>query len=99
MAQQSTAACRSWIDRCYLPLLVGFAGAVSEAEDHQNICIALSGGKGVSVAADLSAAVLREVQLGDLLCLRLNRGVAVTVDFVDGRPPLVSASLPRAGAS
>jgi hypothetical protein len=35
------------------------------------------------------------VQSGDLLCLRLNRGVAVTVDFVDGRPSLVSASLPH----
>ncbi len=97
MAQQPTAACRSWIDRCYLPLLVGFAGAVSEAADHQHTCIALSGGKGVAVANDLRAAVLREVQLGDLLCLRLNRGVAVTVDFVDGRPSLVSASLPHAG--
>jgi hypothetical protein len=51
------------------------------------------------VAADLSAAVLREVQPGDLLCLRLNRGVAVTVDFVDGRASLVSASLPHAGAA
>ena len=39
--------------------------------------------------------MLREVHLGDLLCLRLNRGVAVTVDFVDGRPPLVSTSLPH----
>src|SRR5262249_43043763 len=99
MAQQPTAACRSWIDRCYLPLLVGFAGAVSEAEGHQHTYIALNGGKGVAVATDLSAAVVREVQLGDLLCLRLNRGVAVTVDFVDGRPSLVSASLPRAGTA
>ena len=99
MAQQPTAACRSWIDRCYLPLLVGLAGAVSQAEGRQYTYIALNGGKGVSVAADLSAAVLREVQPGDLLCLRLNRGVAVTVDFVDGRASLVSASLPHAGAA
>ena len=99
MAQQRTAACRSWIDRCYLPLLVGFAGAVSQAEDRHHTCIALSGGKGVTVAADLSAAVLREVQLGDLLCLRLNGEVAVTVDFVDGRPSLVSASLPHASVA
>jgi hypothetical protein len=95
MARQPNAACQNWIDRCHLPLLVGLAGAVSEAEDHQHTQIALSGGKGVVVAADLSAAVLREVQSGDLLCLRLNRGVAVTVDFVDGRPSLVSASLPH----
>jgi len=99
MAQQRTTACRSWIDRCYLPLLVGFAGTVSQGEDRQYACITLNGGKGVVVAADLSAAVLREVQLGDLLCLRLNRGVAVTVDFVDGRPSLVSASLPHAGTA
>ncbi len=99
MAQQPTAACRSWIDRCYLPLLVGFAGAVSQAKDRQHTCIALCGGKGVPVAADLSAVVLREVQLGDLLCLRLNGDVAVTVDFVDGRPSLVSASLPHASAA
>ena len=95
MARPMTAACRSWIDRCYLPLLVGFADAVSETEDHQLTSIALSAGKGVMVAPDLRAAVLREVHLGDLLCLRLNRGVAVTVDFVDGRPPLVSTSLPH----
>jgi len=99
MAQQPSTACRSWIDRCYLPLLVGFADAVSETEDHQLTSIALSAGKGATVAPDLRTAVLREVQLGDLLCLRMNRGVAVTVDFVDGRPSLVSASLPHAHAS
>jgi hypothetical protein len=99
MAQQLTAACRSWIDRCYLPLLVGFTGAVSQAEDPQYACITLNGGKGVVVAADLRAAVLREVRPGDLLCLRLNGGVAVTVDFVDGRPSLVSDCLPHARRS
>jgi hypothetical protein len=99
MAHELTAPRRSWIDRCYLPLLVGFAGAVSRAEDRQHTCITLSGGKGVMVAADLSAVALREVQPGDLLCLRLSGGVAVTVDFVDGRPSLVSRSLPRHGPS
>ena len=50
MARPMTVACRSWIDRCYLPLLVGFADAVSETEDHQLTSIALSAGKGVMVA-------------------------------------------------
>ena len=98
MAQQLTTACQSWIDRCYLPLLVGLAGAVSQAEDQQHTCIALCGSKGVAVAADLCAAVLREVQPGDLLCLRLDGDVAVTVDFADGRPSLVSTSMPHPGA-
>jgi hypothetical protein len=88
---------QAWIDRCHLPLLVGMAVAVSGpvASDGQTR-IALCGGKRVAVAHDLRAAVLHEVCAGELLCLRLNDGVAVTVDFVDGRPSLVSAQMPRA---
>ena len=105
MAKTRRAGCGSsqtkggqaWIDRCHLPLLVGIAVAVTGplASDGQTR-IALSGGKRIAVAHDLRAAVLHEVCAGELLCLRLNDGVAVTVDFVDGRPPLVSAQMPRA---
>ena len=84
---------RTWIDRCYLPLVVGLARSITDGE---TTCIALFGGKQVVVASDLRSAVLHEVQRGELLCLRLSDGVAVTVDFVDGRPSLVSAKLPRA---
>jgi len=83
----------AWIDRCYLPLVVGLARLVADGE---TTCIAFTGGEQVVVASDLRSAVLHEVRRGELLCLRLSEGVAVTVDFVDGRPSLVSALLPRA---
>ncbi len=91
---------RAWIDRCYLPLVVGIAVAVSlPMADGDDTRIALAGGEQVVVARDLGTAAMREIQRGELLCMRLNDGVAVTVDFVDGRPPLVSAQLPRVARS
>jgi hypothetical protein len=88
---------RAWIDRCHLPLVVGVAASLClSMNDRADTRIALAGGELIAVARDLSAAVRREVQWGELLCLRLSEGVAVTVDFADGRPSLVSAQLPRA---
>lgn len=88
-----------WTDRCYLPLVVGVAVAIcAPVLDEENTRIALAGGGRIAVARDLGAAVQREVRMGELLCLRLSNGVAVTVDFVDGRSPLVSADLPSARA-
>ena len=87
---------RTWIDRCYLPLIVGLARAVADEEDTR---IAFTSGEQVVVARDLRSAVLDQVRRGELLCLRLRDGVAVTVDFVDGRPSLVSAQLAEACAS
>lgn len=88
---------QGWIDRCYLPLMVGIAAKVRcPAATDDCTRIALTDGEGVAVASDLSLAVLREVRGGELVCLRLNGGVAVAVDFADGRAPLVSAELPAA---
>ncbi|HEY2621106.1 MAG TPA: hypothetical protein VGI78_27470 [Acetobacteraceae bacterium] len=53
----------------------------------------MSDGKLIPVARDLGAAVLRQVECDELLCLRLRDGVAVAVDFADGRASLVSAGL------
>ena len=99
MAQKlsRSAGCQSWIDRCYLPLVVGIAVAIiPPVTDNDDTRIALSGGQYVVVARDLGAAALLAIERGELLCLRLSNGVAVTVDFADGRPPLVSAQLPHA---
>jgi hypothetical protein len=88
---------QAWIDRCYLPLLVGIVVAVLlPVTSDEMTRIALMGGDHVAVAPDLSSAVLREVEEGELLCLRLDEGVAVTIDFADGRMPLVSEELRRA---
>ena|SRR5689334_23302922 len=97
MANTRQTGYQAWIDRCHLPVLVGIAVAVSApANSDKQTRIALCGGKQVTVADDLRSAVLHSVQTGELLALRLRDGVAVTVDFVDGRPSLVSAALPRA---
>jgi hypothetical protein len=94
------AGAQAWIDRCYLPLLVGIAVAVRRPRiDNEDTHIVLAGGKRIAVARDVSAAVLHSVRPGELLCLRLNAGVAVAVDFADGRLPVVSAQLASAARS
>lgn len=96
MFSRSTGA-QVWIDRCYLPLVVGIAVAIlPPLTDEGDTRIALTGGEYVAVARDLGPAALLGIKRGELLCLRLSNGVAVTVDFADGRPPLVSHQLPRA---
>lgn len=90
---------QGWIDRCYLPFIVDIAVSIRPpASRGGDTCIALSDGQLIPVAHDLRSAVRREVQYGELLCLRMDAGVAVTVDFVDGRSPLVSAQLKVRGA-
>jgi hypothetical protein len=84
-----SAVRQALIDRCRLPLVVGIVAAVTlPIGDGDSTHIALTGGERIAVA-------LHEIEPGELLCLRLRDGVAVTVDFVDGRPPLVSSQLPR----
>ena len=98
MAQTPTVGCQAWIDRCYLPLVVGFADSIWPSTAGMDTRIALTNGERIPVARDLGAAVLRQVECDELLCLRLRDGVAVAVDFADGRAPLVSADLAGAGA-
>jgi hypothetical protein len=101
MAQELLRAVgyQAWIDRCYLPLVVGIAVAIlPPLAETEGTRIALSGGEYVTVARDLGPAALLAIERGELLCLRLSNGVAVTVDFADGRPPLVSTQLPHAKA-
>jgi hypothetical protein len=94
---EDAAGCQAWIDRCHLPLLVDVAVAVRPPiADDAATRIVLDGGDRVAVASDLSAAVPRKVRPGELLCLRLSDGIAVAVDFADGRLPLVSATLRHA---
>lgn len=91
-----SAVRQAWIDRCRLPLVVGIVAAVTlPMRDGDSTHIALTGGERIAVAGDLGRAALHEIEPGELLCLRIRDGVAVTVDFMDGRPPLVSAQLPR----
>ena len=86
-------ASQAWIDRCHLPLVVGFADSVSPSALGIATRIVLTDGKRIPVARDLGAAVLRQVSSEELLCLRLRDGIAVAIDFADGRQPLVSATL------
>lgn len=86
------AARQAWLDRCYLPLRVGVVLVVGGAGPGPRT-IVLDRDESVPVADDLRDAVARGVQPGDLVCLREDAGVAVAVDFPDGRPPLVSARL------
>jgi hypothetical protein len=97
MARIATAGCQAWIDRCHLPLVVGFADSISPSTAGMVTRITLTDGKQIPVVRDLGAAVLRQVECDELLCLRLRDGVAVAVDFADGRAPLVSAGLAGAG--
>jgi hypothetical protein len=85
-----------WIDRCHLPLVVGFADSVSPSTLGTETGIVMTDGKRIPVARDLGAAVLRQVASEELLCLRLRNGIAVAVDFADGRQSLVSAGLASA---
>lgn len=84
---------QAWIDRCHLPLVVGIADSVSPSTLGAATRIVLTDGKCVPVARDLGAAVLRQVSSEELLCLRLRDGIAVAIDFADGRASLVSAAL------
>lgn len=97
MARIATSGCQAWIDRCHLPLVVGFADSICPSTAGMDTRIALTDRKQIPVARDLGAAVLRQVECDELLCLRLRDGVAVAVDFADGRAPLVSAGLAGAG--
>jgi len=96
-ATESRQVCReTWIDRCYLPLLVGVVVAVSvPAGAGGETLIALTDGDRIAVAGDLGSAVEQEVEAGELLCLRLDGEVAVTIDFADGRT-LASRTLSQA---
>lgn len=87
-----------WIDRCYLPLRVGEVLAVGASRDTGGGAILLDTDEILLVADDLQKAVDRAVRPGDLVCLRADANVVVSVDFLDARPSLVSARLRSAAA-
>lgn len=87
-----------WIDRCYLPLRVGEVTAVGASRETGGGVILLDTGEILAVADDLQKAVDRSVRPGDLVCLRSDKNVVVSVDFPDGRPSLVSKRLRSAAA-
>jgi len=79
-------------------LRVGEVLAVGASRDTGGGAILLDTDEILLVADDLQKAVDRAVLPGDLVCLRADVNVVVSVDFLDGRPSLVSARLRSAAA-
>jgi hypothetical protein len=79
------------IYRCYLPQR--FAEVLAVGNHHssgaQGMAILLGPDEILLVADDLQHVVGCAVRPSDLVCLRLDTRLVMTVDFLDGRPPLV----------
>lgn len=86
-----------WLDRCALPLRVGEVCAIWPGEEPgQSATLVLDGAPPVRIAQDLATLAMMKIQIGDLVCLRLDGDTAVVVDFVDGQLSLMSTRLPLA---
>ncbi|HET6183968.1 MAG TPA: hypothetical protein VFA03_10295 [Acetobacteraceae bacterium] len=95
VGRSHSAAADEWIARCYLPLRTAAVLAVRRGPAGGGALL-LDGGEIAPVADDLRTNVSRTVRPGELLCLRMDNGVVVGVDFLDGRASLTSCRLHKA---